>query len=90
MNVPDRSFGLPNVTLRRGGSLSYVFSDNELHNLTLANGPLGIGSPNLDGGRNFTQKFTRVGTYRFFCGLHPTQMQQRVVVKKPKRRNRRR
>jgi plastocyanin len=91
VNVPDRSFDRPNVRLRRGSSLTYNFTDNELHNLTLANGPLGIGSPNLDGGRDFTQRFTRVGTYRMFCGLHPTQMSQRVIVKKPKkkRRNRR-
>ena len=90
VNVPDRSFDLPNVKLRRGSSLSYNFTDNELHNLTLANGPLGIGSPNLNGGRDFTQRFTRVGTYRFFCGLHPTQMQQRVIVKPKRRAGRRR
>jgi plastocyanin len=59
----------------------------ELHNLTLANGPLGIGSPNLNGVRTYTQRFTRPGTYRLFCALHPVQMSQRVVVKK--RRNRR-
>ncbi|HKG36820.1 MAG TPA: plastocyanin/azurin family copper-binding protein, partial [Solirubrobacterales bacterium] len=46
----------------------------------LANGPLGIGTDNLDAGRTFTQRFERPGTYRFFCALHPVQMQERVVV----------
>ena len=95
--VGDRFFGRPNVRLRRGSSLKYFFGSNELHNVTLANGPLGIGSPNFRANRTFTQKFTRAGTYRLFCGLHPVQMSQRVIVKnKPKknkrknRRNRRR
>lgn len=86
VQVQDRYFGRPNVELKRGASLNYQFSGNELHNLTLANGPLGIGSDNLDGGRTFTQKFSRAGTYRFFCGLHPVQMSQRVVVKGKKKK----
>jgi plastocyanin len=78
--VGDRFFGDPNLRIRRGSYLTWQFSGSELHNLTLANGPLGIGSDNLDGGRTYTQKFTRPGTYRFFCALHPTQMQERIVV----------
>jgi hypothetical protein len=88
VTVGDRFFGRPNIVLRRGAMLRYDFSGAELHNLTLANGPLGIGSPNLDSDRDFTQRFTRPGTYRFFCGLHPTQMSQRVVVKKRRHRSR--
>jgi plastocyanin len=84
--VGDRVFGAPNLRVRRGSSLTWQFSGAELHNLTLANGPLGIGSDNLDGDRTFTQRFDRPGTYRFFCAIHPTQMQQRVVVKDKKKR----
>jgi plastocyanin len=90
VDVGDRFFDIPNIRLRKGATLNYNFSGGELHNLTLANGPLGIGSPNLDANRDFSQRFTRVGTYRFFCGLHPTQMSQRVIVKQPKRRRQRR
>jgi plastocyanin len=86
VQVKDRYFGKPNVRLRKGDSLQYAFTGNELHNLTLANGPLGIGSDNLNGSRVFSQKFTRTGTYRFFCGLHPVQMSQRVVVGKRKKK----
>ena len=86
VEVKDRFFGRPNVELTKGSKLSYTFSGTELHNLTLANGPLGIGSENLNGNRVFTQKFTRTGTYNFFCGLHPVQMSQRVVVKKKKKK----
>lgn len=95
VTVGDRFFSAPNVRIRRGAKLRYVFDSQPnyagLHNLTLANGPLGIGSANLNAGRTFTQRFRRAGVYRFFCGLHPVQMTQRVIVKKPnkKRKNRR-
>ena len=86
VEVKDRFFDKPNLELKKGAKLNYMFSGTELHNLTLANGPLGIGSDNLNGNRAFTQKFTRTGTYNFFCGLHPVQMSQRVVVKKKKKK----
>lgn len=90
IQVKDRLFDRPNLEIKQGSSLTYAFNGNELHNLTLANGPLGIGTDNLDGNRTFTQKFDRPGTYRFFCGLHPVQMTQRVIVdpKKTKKKKR--
>lgn len=78
--VGDRFFGDPNLRVRKGTTLTWQFNGAELHNLTLANGPLGIGSDNLDGGRSFSQRLDRPGIYRFFCALHPTQMQERIVV----------
>jgi plastocyanin len=81
VTIGDRFFSQPNIVLRRGAKLNYLFQSAELHNLTLANGPLGIGSPNWNLGRGFTQRFRRPGVYRFFCGLHPTQMTERVIVK---------
>jgi Stress up-regulated Nod 19 len=90
VKVRDRFFSRPNVILRRGARLNYVFDSAELHNLTLANGPVGIGSPNLNQGRSFAQRFRRTGTYRFFCALHPVQMHQRVVVKQRRKRRARR
>jgi plastocyanin len=87
--VGDRFFGDPNLRVRRGSWITWQFNGAELHNVTTANGPLGIGSDNLDGGRAFTQQFNRPGTYRFFCALHPTQMHEDVVVlgKKKKKRS---
>jgi hypothetical protein len=85
ITVDDRFFSEPNVKITTGTSLKYRFSGNELHNLTLANGPMGIGSPDANGGQIYTQRFDRPGTYRFFCGLHPVQMSERVVVQSPKK-----
>lgn len=85
IEVGDRYFSAPNARVRRGTKLNWRFSGEELHNLTLANGPVGIGSPNLDDGREFAYRFKKRGTYRFFCGLHPVTMHERVVVPKRKR-----
>jgi len=81
IDVDDRFFSQPNVRVKRGAELNWQFSGGQLHNVTLANGPIGFGSPNLDGDRTFTQRFTRNGTYRMFCALHPVQMSERVVVR---------
>ena len=85
--VGDRFFGDPNLRVRQGSTLTWQFASQELHNVTLANGPLGIGSDNLDGNRTFTEKLNRPGTYRFFCALHPVQMQERVVVTPKKKKH---
>jgi plastocyanin len=84
VTVGDRFFSEPNVLVRPGATINYRFDGGELHNLTLANGPMGIGSPDASGGQVYSQTFTRPGTYRFFCGLHPVQMNERVVVEDPK------
>ena len=59
--VGDRFFGAPNLRVQQGSCLTWQFNGQELHNVTLANGPLGIGTDNLDGGRTFTEKLNRPG-----------------------------
>jgi plastocyanin len=86
IGVGDRFFTKPNVQIFPGKGLIWKFQGNELHNVTLANGPAGFASDNLDASREFYAKFPRKGTYRLFCSLHPVQMHQRVVVKKKQKR----
>jgi plastocyanin len=88
INVRDNYFPkkLLNVRVDRGAKLTWSFDSENLHNITLANGPRAIGSPNLsrDGSgypRTHTERFRKPGTYRMFCGLHPVRMAERVVVK---------
>ena len=83
--VGDRFFANPNVELKVKKGLSWKFDGNELHNITLANGPAGIASQNLNGGRTFWAHFPKKGTYNFFCSLHPVSMHERVVVKGKKK-----
>jgi plastocyanin len=80
ITAADLSFSKRNIAIHRGDSLNWQFSDGELHNLTVANAPVGFGGPNLDGGRTYSRKFRRPGTYRLFCALHPVAMTERVRV----------
>ena len=86
VNVRDNVFTKKNVRIRRGSTLNWAFDSSLLHNVTLANGPRAIGSPNLNDDRTFSHTFSRRGTYRLFCALHPVQMSERVVVGKKRRR----
>jgi plastocyanin len=81
VTVGDRFFSKPNIEVEKGAEVEWAFKGSELHNVTLANGPVAIGSPNLNAQRSYSKKFTKKGTYRLFCGLHPVQMSERVVVK---------
>jgi len=80
----DYSFFRPNVAVPQGATLNWNFGPTTLHNVTLANGPRGFASPNLNDGRRFSFKFKKPGTYRIFCGLHPVQMTETVTVRKRK------
>jgi plastocyanin len=86
IGVGDRFFAQPNVKVKVKKGLVWRFDGNELHNITLANGPVGIASDNLDSSRTFWAKFPEKGTYNFFCSLHPVQMHERVVVSKKKKK----
>jgi hypothetical protein len=47
VGVEGRAFTKPNLKVKSGSRLNWQFDGAELHNLTLANGPVGIGSDNL-------------------------------------------
>jgi plastocyanin len=81
IEVSGFTFSKRNVALERGGKLTWRFDDNgAIHNVTLASGPIGFGSDNLDRG-TFTQRFSKRGTYRVFCALHPVAMTESIVVR---------
>jgi hypothetical protein len=78
--VGDYSFGAQRVSLRRGATFTWRFRGGVDHDVTLASGPAGFASPSMRTG-TFTYRFTRPGTYRLFCSLHPARMTQLVIVR---------
>lgn len=77
--VGEYRFGAQRVSLRRGTLFTWRFRGSVAHDVTLASGPVGFASPSMRRG-NFSFRFTRPGTYRLFCSLHPALMTQVVVV----------
>jgi hypothetical protein len=82
LRVRGFSFPLRNLSIPLGASLTWRFHGRHAHNVTLANGPEGFASQHLSAGRRYRHTFTKPGTYRLFCSLHPIAMSQRVVVRR--------
>jgi len=81
VRVDDAGYARERIRLKQGAKLRWRFSGSVLHNVTLATGPRGFSSPNLDQDRTFTHRFTVPGTYKLFCTLHPRSMVQVVRVR---------
>jgi plastocyanin len=82
IKVRNFFFSRRNVLVRRGARLRWNIHATlgELHNVTLASGPRGFGSPNRSSGK-FTYRFRKRGKYRIFCALHPVLMTEVVTVR---------
>ena len=72
----DPIFNVPGT----GGARSTYSQHASQHDVTLATGPVGFASPDLTHG-SFSFRFTRPGTYRLFCSLHPSRMTQVIRVR---------
>ena len=86
IGVRDNYFATTNASVAQGATVNWRF-DSPIyheHNVTLANGPRGFSSVNLDGGRKYNFHFKTPGTYRIFCALHPIEMTETVTVRKRK------
>jgi plastocyanin len=86
IEVSDFRYSRQRVRLRRGSRLKWRFEGGYLHNVTVASGPRGFSSPNLDGGRGFRERLKVPGTYRLFCTLHPTDMSAEIKVSRRRSR----
>jgi plastocyanin len=82
ISVGDLFFRRRNVSVRRGSTLRWLFKGNEIHNVTVANGPRGFASRNLTRGRSYRKKLRTPGTYRLFCALHPVSMTGTIKVRR--------
>jgi plastocyanin len=81
IEVSRFSFAEPRLSVPAGATLRWRFRDKTVHNVTLANGPVGFASLNLGQGATFRERLKKPGVYRLFCSLHPVQMQEIVTVR---------
>ncbi len=79
--VGNYQFSQPRVVIKAGTRFRWRFLGPEIHDVTLAAGPVGFSSPYLTKGKSFSYKFTKPGTYKLYCSLHPVAMTQIVVVR---------
>ena len=78
--VRDFQYGSERISLQRGTTFTWRFLGQFEHDVTVVGGPEGFSAPwSLTG--VFEHRFTKPGTYRLFCSLHPARMVQQIVVR---------
>jgi plastocyanin len=80
--VGDYRYGAQRVTVQRGTKFTWRFIGTVPHDVTLVSGPVGFSSPWTEKGGTFAHTFSRPGTYKLFCSLHPARMTQIIRVRK--------
>jgi plastocyanin len=81
VHVRDFAFQEGNLSVPQGARVSWRFEDEDLHNVTVADGPVGFASKNATDGDVYSARLARPGTYGLFCSLHPVQMTQSITVR---------
>jgi plastocyanin len=76
------AFSVPNLSIPRGGRITWRFGGEERHDATLASGPAGFASPSAYRGERWSRRFDEPGEYRIYCSLHPVYMSQYVRVRR--------
>jgi plastocyanin len=84
VSMKDIAFNPSNVTVAKGGSVTWTNDESVGHDVTKESGPgpdFKSGDPGaLNGGDTFTQKFDTAGTVKYVCTVHPG-MEGTVTVK---------
>ena len=78
--VGDFRYGAERISIRRGSTFTWRFVGSFAHDVTVVGGPEGFSAPWTQSG-TFTHRFTKPGTYRLFCSLHPAKMVQQITVR---------
>ena len=65
------------VSIKRGGTVKWVWSDNQTHNVK---GPGFTSKLSSMKGFTFSHKFGKKGTFTIVCGIHGSSMKTKVKV----------
>ena len=80
VRVNDFAFDRTNLTIPLGTRVVWSFGDTTNHDVTVAAGPVGFGSPWSKNGARWGRTFDVPGTYLLQCSLHAAYMSQVIHV----------
>lgn len=69
IEIEKHKFSLSTVTVPVGATVTWVNHDDDAHTVTSTTAL--FRSPGLDTDDTFSYRFTKSGTYQYFCTLHP-------------------
>lgn len=78
VHISNTGFAPGTVTIRKGGTVTWINDDSAIHTVTSDNGN-GPMSPELGRGSVYNDTFITTGTYAYHCSLHP-EMKGTVTV----------
>ncbi len=67
VSISNFQFAPKSVTIKAGSTVTWANKEG-MHTVTADDGS--FQSPNLSAGKSFTHKFTKAGTYRYYCSFH--------------------
>lgn len=70
------------ATVAVGSKVRWTNLDMDVHDVATTKAPRKFASPALNLDEKYTKKFTRPGTYRYFCSYHPEMVATIKVVPK--------
>ena len=80
VHIDNFSFGPAELTVAPGTTVTWTNRDDIPHTVVGAASPPWAKSPPMDTDGSFRFTFTRPGTYKYFCSLHP-HMEGTIIVK---------
>ena len=78
IEIAKHMFSRATVTVPVGTTVTWVNHDDDTH--TVVSSTALFRSPGLDADETFSYRFTKPGTYQYFCTLHPL-MVGKVIVR---------
>lgn len=81
VKIANYDFSKHKVTIRRGQRVRWVWADGVSHDVRVVSGPRKFRSKIKNRG-SYPKTFTKSGTYRIDCSIHPSVMKMTVVVKR--------
>lgn len=78
VHLHNDAFSPATLTVHTGDTVRWINDDDDAHTVTATDGS--FDSKGLDTNSSWSHTFTKTGTYKYFCQLHPF-MKGTIVVK---------
>lgn len=83
VQISNYAFSPASLTVSAGTTVTWTNQDTAPHTVTVSSGPVTFSSPQLQKGESFSYTFSKVGTYKYYCAVHPDMTASLTVVAAP-------
>ena len=80
VEIKNYAYSPASLTINVGDTVTWTNMDTAPHTVTVTNGPVKFSSGNLGHGESFSYTFKVVGTYSYYCAVHPDMVASVTVV----------